>query len=374
MQHSAKSSHSAGSAQKAKASIMLTPPPKQPPARSARSAGSAPMAKAQSSMTPKPPHKQQSAGSAPSAHPLRTYTVSCILQPPLMEVPKQKPTKGYKKAEPRHLPPAVPWPRPAISKGFGADGIWRPLYDELWRNVAVHQYDGKLWPTWGRGVTDLRGRSWCPTSGAPMTAGRLMRHAMSEATKMIQMVKCEHKIGMCRCPYERFRYYQESGSWNPWLMALLASTSTREAACIMEASLILHLETASVNIRRNYNWTISSDYGGEGRTIQGDEHRQHYVYVALKPASWTVEEWTAASAHLPAETTVEEFMAASAQLLAAEEASRDMGQDRSGPGPAVRWTRAARERSRLEVLDRQVIMMSDSSGFEEVPLGDDDTA
>ena len=55
----------------------------------------------------------------------------------------------------------------------------------------------------GRGIVDLR-----PHGRAPMVADRLLRHAMDEARRIIKMVACEHKIGMCKCPYERFMFYQ----------------------------------------------------------------------------------------------------------------------------------------------------------------------
>ena len=76
-----------------------------------------------------------------------------------------------------------------------------------------------------------------------MVAGRLLRHALRAAIHLIRGIPCEHKVGMCRCPYDRFNYYQEDDSqWSPWLLALLASTTTREGAYMMEASLILQLE------------------------------------------------------------------------------------------------------------------------------------
>ena len=142
------------------------------------------------------------------------------------------------------------------------------------------------WPLWGRGVTDLR--PWEPRS---MVAGRQLRHALAEAMRIIRMTPCEHKIGICRCPYERFHYYQEpDSSWSPWLMALLASTATREAASVMEASLILQLETNGLNIENNRNWTTSCDYGGEGPNRQDEAHLEQYVYLAVKPlplsAAW----------------------------------------------------------------------------------------
>ena len=149
--------------------------------------------------------------------------------------------------------------------------------------VAEHRrrsvYNKKPWPMWGRGVTDLR-----PKNAYAMVAGRLLRHALETATNMIREVPCEHKIGMCRCPHERFFFYQGEGSkWKPWLMALLASTTTREGAGIMEASLILQLEQRATNIEHNINWTTSCDYGGEGPKHDGEAHREHFVYLAVVP-------------------------------------------------------------------------------------------
>ena len=133
-----------------------------------------------------------------------------------------------------------------------------------------------------------------------MVAGRILRHALQAAMKMIRDTRCEHKIGMCRCPYDRFFFYQEPDSrWKPWLLALLASTTTREGANIMEASLIFQLEDKSVNIEHNMNWTTSCDYGGEGPNHATDEaHLEHYVYLAVKPLPRRLDyEAAAASAH-----------------------------------------------------------------------------
>ena len=116
---------------------------------------------------------------------------------------------------------------------------------------------------------------------------------------MIRSARCQHKIGMCRCPYDRFCQYQEHNSrWSPWLLALLASTTTREGASIMEASLILQLEEKAVNIENNLNWTTSCDYGGEGPKGNDVAHLEHYVYLAVKPLPWRPEDdAAAASAH-----------------------------------------------------------------------------
>ena len=146
-----------------------------------------------------------------------------------------------------------------------------------------------------------------------MVAGRILRHAVQTAIRMIRETRCEHKIGMCRCPYERFFFYQENSRWNPWLLALLASTATKEGAHIMEASLILQLEDKAVNIENNINWTTSCDYGGEGPNPREEAHIEHYVYLALKPLPLRfADEAAAASAHQHEEHLGERVAAASA--------------------------------------------------------------
>ena len=168
---------------------------------------------------------------------------------------------------------------------------------------------------WGRGVIDLR-----PNAGPGMVEGRLLRHALAAAIQLIRNTPCEHKIGICRCPYVRFFGYQEPDSrWSPWLLALLASTTTREGASMMEASLILQLERMAVNIENNINWTISCDYGGEGRKKDDEAHFEHYVYLAVKPLPRTRlalalagDEAAAASAHQHEEHFGERAAAASA--------------------------------------------------------------
>ena len=129
-----------------------------------------------------------------------------------------------------------------------------------------------------------------------MVAGRLMRQAVTEAQRMIRMVACEHKIGMCRCSHDRFFFYHEDGSrWSLWLLALLASTKTREGANMMESSLILHFETTAINAAYNYNWTTACDYGGEGPTREDEAHLEHFVYLAVKPLPPTAESMAAAA-------------------------------------------------------------------------------
>ena len=141
-----------------------------------------------------------------------------------------------------------------------------------------------------------------------MLIGRLMREAIREAATMIRNTPCEHKIGMCRCPHERFWFYQEpKQSWKPWLMGLLASADTREAAFTMEASLIFYFEHDGLNIRNNYNWTVSKDYGGEGPKHEDQAHLEHFVYIALKP--------------LPPRTIEERVAAESARLVASGQAA-----------------------------------------------------
>ena len=174
------------------------PPPKQLCAVGpARSAESTRMAKpCTERINPYRPAPQQVRSTVPA-------TVHEVVAPPPLAVsaPKPKPAKGCNRIPPHQDPakPGTPWPMPGISEGFDhvGDGA-------QWRSIAVHQYHRMCWPLWGRGVTDLR-----PTTA--MVAGRLLRHALGAAMSMIRQVRCEHKIGMCRCPHERFFFYQEAG-------------------------------------------------------------------------------------------------------------------------------------------------------------------
>ena len=117
-----------------------------------------------------------------------------------------------------------------------------------------------------------------------MVIGKLMRHAFAEAERLIHMVPCEHKIGMCRCPHARFMFYQSvESSWQPWVMCLLGNTTTREGSFFLEASLIYDLERDHTNIDHNINWVRSCDYGGEGPRLAGETHEEHFVYLAVRP-------------------------------------------------------------------------------------------
>ena len=117
-----------------------------------------------------------------------------------------------------------------------------------------------------------------------MVAGRLLRHAMGEAKRIIRIIACEHKVGMCKCPYDRFMLYQDDeASWQPWVMCLLASTTSREGSFFLEASLIYSLENDYTNIDHNINWLRSCDYGGEGPRLAADADEEHFVYLAVRP-------------------------------------------------------------------------------------------
>ena len=119
-----------------------------------------------------------------------------------------------------------------------------------------------------------------------MVAGKLLRHAMDEANRRIRMTACEHKIGMCRCPYDRFMFYQrDASSWQPWVMCLLGSTTTREGSFFLEASLIYDFERSSTNIDNNINWLKSCDYGGEGPRAEDETDEEHVVYLAVRPTA-----------------------------------------------------------------------------------------
>ena len=75
----------------------------------------------------------------------------------------------------------------------------------------------------------------------------------------------------------------------------------------MEASLIFYFEHDGLNIRNNYNWTVSKDYGGEGPKHEDQAHLEHFVYIALKP--------------LPPRTIEERVAAESARLVASGQAA-----------------------------------------------------
>ena len=174
------------------------------------------------------------------------------------------------------MPQPKAYVRPPISTGYDHVGDGAP-----WRAVAMHENRRMLWPLWGRGIVDIR-----PHSRDPMVAGKLLRHASGEARRIIRMTSCEHKVGMCRCLYVRFMFYQSDESpWQPWVMFLLASTATREGACFLEASLIYELEISSTNIKHNVNWLMSCDYGGEGPRAEHEAHEEHFVYLAVRPVS-----------------------------------------------------------------------------------------
>ena len=127
--------------------------------------------------------------------------------------------------------------RPAISTGF-----YHVLDGARWRSVAIKEKARLPWPTWGRGVLDLRPHH-------AMVTSKLLRHAVDEAQRIIRMTACEHKVGMCKCPYDRFMMYQDDeSSWQPWLLCLLGSTTTREGSFFVEAALIYELERGHTNI------------------------------------------------------------------------------------------------------------------------------
>ena len=132
-----------------------------------------------------------------------------------------------------------------------------------------------------------------------------MRNAIKEAVAMIRDTPCEHKIGSCRCPYEQFQTYQGLHQWKPWILALLATTDTRGEADMMEAAIIHHLEYSRLNFENNCNYRMCLDY--TRYACEDEAHREHYVYLALKP--------------LPPQTVEERVAAASAQSVAQLEAS-----------------------------------------------------
>lgn len=208
----------------------------------------------------------------------------------IAEQPK-RPAIGIKAAN-RHGQPANP-PPPVAAKGSMRDmvvadpttdarppistGFHHVLDAARWRSVAIKEKARLPWPTWVRGVLDLRPHR-------AMVAGKLLRHAVVEAKRIIRMTACEHKVGMCKCLYDRFMLYQDNeSSWQPWVVCLLASTTTREGSFFLEAALIYELERGHTNIAHNNNWVKSCDYGGEVPRAAGEAHEEHVVYMAVKP-------------------------------------------------------------------------------------------
>ena len=118
------------------------------------------------------------------------------------------------------------------------------------------------------------------------------------------MTACEHKVGMCKCPYDRFMLYQEDeSSWQPWVVCLLGSTTTREGSFFLEAALIYELERGRTNIAHNINWVKSCDSGGEGPRAAAEAHEEHFVYLAVKPITSAFRadgDTPAAAAHVQA--------------------------------------------------------------------------
>ena len=182
------------------------PPPTRQPVRSAESARIAePARSAESARTakhcterlhPYEPATQRVRSAVPATVHALVAPPPRLPQPPrapAASAPQPKPAKGCMRMPPHQdlVMPGMQWHMPPISDGYDNVGDGAP-----WRNIAVGQYARRKWPTWGRGVTDLR-----PIERSVMVAGRLLRHALNEATRMIGQVPCEHKIGICRCPH-----------------------------------------------------------------------------------------------------------------------------------------------------------------------------
>ena len=252
----------------------ISPPPPKPVNSAAapmtKAVASASIAKLSITGQPKPPPKR------PAVHmqPNTSYR-------PLAAAPVPKPVKGsWRDVQPilRH---DLEYGLLPISTGYHhvVDGA-------LWRSVAIKEEASMRWPEWGRGIVDLRPHDHAPMVADRMDAVSLLRHAVEEATRIIKMVPCEHKIGMCKCPYDRFMLYQDDNTeWQPWLMCLLVSTRTREGSFFLEAGLIYEFERSSMNIENNINWLRSCDYGGEGPRDERDAREEHFVYVAVAPKS-----------------------------------------------------------------------------------------
>ena len=147
-----------------------------------------------------------------------------VVDGPIAKQPKRPPI-GIKAAN-RYGQPTNP-PPPAVARGSMREIVADPAtyarppistgFDHArdgarWRSVAIKEKARLPWPTWGRGVLDLRPHH-------AMVTSKLLRHAVDEAQRIIRMTTCEHKVGMCKCPYDRFMLYQEDeSSWQPWIV------------------------------------------------------------------------------------------------------------------------------------------------------------
>ena len=241
------------------------PPPKR------MSSAAAPMTKAGASASKVKLSITEKQKPPPTRPSVQMQPNTSQLPPSAVSVPK--PAKGGWRYMEQH---PIAYVRPPISTGYDhvVDGA-------TWRRVEIKQKSRMIWPLWGRGIVDLR-----PHTRAPMVAGKLLRHAMGEAHRIIRMTACEHKIGMCRCPYTRFMFYQGvESAWQPWVMCLLGNTTTREGSFFLEASLIYEFERSSTNIDNNINWLKSCDYGGEGPRAADEAHEEHFVYLAVCPSA-----------------------------------------------------------------------------------------
>ena len=265
----------------AHADCISPPPPKRMTFAAALTAKAAPSVTRRESVLPKsrpPPLPCFPSAYATGTDPVHVQSRTSR-QPPLA-APAPTPAKGSM----RDMQPPVSNGdlyvlRPPISTGHH-----HVLDGALWRTVAIKEKPKIPWTCWGRGIVDLR-----PT-GRHMVAGRLLRHAISEAKRIISQVPCQHKIGMCKCSFERFMMYQHDESeWQPWVLCMLATTTTREGAFMMEASIILEFEKSTNNRDNNINWIKSCDYGGEGPKPPTDAHAEHVVYLAVLPiyTGWT---------------------------------------------------------------------------------------
>ena len=259
----------------AHADCISPPPPKRMTFVAALTAKAAPSVTRRESVLPKsrpPPLPCFPSAYATGTDPVHVQSRTSR-QPPLA-APAITPAKGSM----RDMQPPVSNGEHNVLRPPISTGHHHVLDGALWRTVAIKEKPKMPWTCWGRGIVDLR------PIGRQMVAGRQLRHAISEAKRIISQAPCQHKVGMCKCPYDRFMLYQsDESSWQPWVMCLLGSTTTREGSFFLEASLIYEFERGSTNIANNTNWLKSCDYGGEGPRAEVDAHEEHFVYLAVRP-------------------------------------------------------------------------------------------
>ena len=145
---------------------------------------------------------------------------------------------------------------------------------EDWHQFRVREKRGD-WTGWGVGIISFMPRA---KGDRRISEGVVLRHCVSQLTRVSKVKHCMMKVGMCLSIGTRWSMYVETpeGDWRPTHMFLLAACECRSTAGMLEAALILHLNATwplrSVNLARK-------DLGGTGSYRSSTKHEPHFVYV-----------------------------------------------------------------------------------------------